>query len=184
MLPAVHLGPADVQVIRRLQRRGIKVYIQPLPRDQRLPPPADLLSRPPPIAVPVPPSVAAYRHAARPRGDSLGTALSDAGKLERVEAKLRVVNERGLHLRAAHALAHLAGSLPQNVQVANGPDFVNAKSLLGLTTLGATYGTMLDVVVTGANAQGAMEQIRSLFAGGFEEGVKDDGGKKRAEDEP
>jgi phosphocarrier protein len=85
---------------------------------------------------------------------------------------LRVVNERGLHLRAAHALAHLAANLQENVQVAHGPDFVNAKSLLGLTTLGATCGTVLDVVVTGPDPAGAMDKLRALFASGFDEGAK------------
>lgn len=169
VLPAVHLGPADLQVIRRLERRGVQVYLQPLPRDPRLPPPADLDGRPALGA----PGVAPYQHAARPRAES---SVPLAGRAQRVEAKLRVVNERGLHLRAAHALAHLAGSLASNVQIANGPDFVNAKSLLGLTTLGATYGTVLDVVVTGPDARKAMDEIRDLFASGFDEGVRNDGG--------
>ncbi|MCK6547693.1 HPr family phosphocarrier protein [Myxococcota bacterium] len=170
VLPAVHLGPSDLQVIRRLQRRGVAVYIQPLPRDPRLPPPAEVGGAPadPPQTTQPPP---ARRSSLLPRPGSVAPA-APAG-VDRVQAKLRVVNERGLHLRAAHALAHLAASLPQNVQVANGPDFVNAKSLLGLTTLGATWGTMLDVVVTGPGARAAMDKITSLFATGFGEGVKE-----------
>jgi D-glucosaminate-specific PTS system IIB component len=171
VLPAVHLGPSDVQVIRRLQRKGVVVYIQPLPRDPRLPPPSELggaASEAPTPSLPTPP---ARRSSLLSRPGSVTSSVPPG--VDRMQAKLRVVNERGLHLRAAHALAHLAGSLPQNVQVANGPDFVNAKSLLGLTTLGATWGTMLDVVVTGSGALEAMEKITSLFASGFGEGVKE-----------
>jgi phosphocarrier protein len=90
---------------------------------------------------------------------------------ETIKATLEVVNERGLHLRAAHVLAQLASKLEADVSVGKGTNLVNAKSLLGLTTLGATCGTKLDVVVTGAGARGAMEAIRDLFATGFYEGA-------------
>jgi phosphotransferase system HPr (HPr) family protein len=156
VVPAVHLGAEDRASIRRLERRGVAVYMQPLPRDEKVR--AQELE-------------ALAGRQATPRGHS--EARQDTPvKLQRVSAKLRVVNERGLHLRAAHALAHLAANLPENVQVANGPDFVNAKSLLGLTTLGATCGTVLEVVVIGPNPEIAMTRIRALFATGFDEGVK------------
>jgi phosphotransferase system HPr (HPr) family protein len=83
---------------------------------------------------------------------------------------LEVVNERGLHLRAAHALAQLASRLPVEVEVGQGADRVNAKSLLGLATLGAGRGTRLEVRVTGPGAAGAMAALRALFADGFGEG--------------
>lgn len=159
VLPAVHLGANDKAIIRRLERRGVSVFLQPLPRDEKtrihdLEPEKAALRAPVAARMPTTPPM------------QTPVTLSFIG------AKLRVINERGLHLRAAHALAHLAANLQENVQVAHGPDFVNAKSLLGLTTLGATCGTVLDVVVTGPDPAGAMDKIRALFKSGFEEGAK------------
>ena len=137
--PSVHLGPDDYDLIRRLERSGVAVYVQPLPNDPKKV--AETASHP---SIPAP---------------------------ETIKDKVEVVNERGLHLRAAHVLAQLASKLEAEVQIGKGSNLVNAKSLLGLTTLGATCGTVLDVVVTGANAGVAMEAIRDLFASGFYEGA-------------
>ncbi|MEO1338263.1 MAG: HPr family phosphocarrier protein [Myxococcota bacterium] len=87
------------------------------------------------------------------------------------EDEFEVVNERGLHLRAAHVLAALCNRLPNDVEVGREGFMVNAKSLLGLTALGAAAGTRLKVVVTGPDAASALDQLRSLFARGFDEGV-------------
>ena len=139
MHPAVYLGPEDFDLIRKLERSGVEVYIQPLPNDSRM------------IAE-------TASHPANPVSET-------------IKEKMQVVNERGLHLRAAHVLAQLASKLEADVQIGKGTNLVNAKSLLGLTTLGATCGTKLDVVVSGPNARAAIESLRDLFASGFYEGA-------------
>ena len=87
------------------------------------------------------------------------------------EAVLEIVNERGLHLRAAHVLAALCNRLPNGVEIGREGYMVNAKSLLGLTALGAAAGTRLTVVVTGEGAAAGLEAVRKLFESGFDEGV-------------
>lgn len=134
--PAVHLGPDDLEILRTLEKKGVDVYIQPLPQDSR---------------------ASATDSPAHPETE--------------LREQMTVVNERGLHLRAAHVLAQLASKLEAEVLVGRGEDLVNAKSLLGLTTLGATCGTELTVVVRGPNAADAMAAVRQLFASGFDEGV-------------
>jgi D-glucosaminate PTS system EIIB component len=179
LLPAVHLGAQDRKVIRDLERRGVEVYVQPLPKDPKLTV-AELERRravAPRAPSPTEPVAQVSFFSADGQRSTAARAIS---RIRRAQARLRVINERGLHLRAAHAFAQLAASLEENVQVANGPDFVNAKSLLGLTTLGATCGTELDVVITGPAPDEAMEQVRALFADGFGEGTQKRG---RAEDE-
>lgn len=81
-----------------------------------------------------------------------------------------VVNERGLHLRAAHILAQRTGTFRSSVEVGWPGQMVNAKSLLGLTTLGAARGSRLELRVEGADADAAFEGVVALFASGFEEG--------------
>jgi phosphotransferase system HPr (HPr) family protein len=140
--PAVHLGPSDLDTIERIQKRGTEVVIQPLPQDK---------------AVVVP----------RRTHDE----VEQKPPVSRAQGRFSVVNTRGLHLRAAHVLAQLAATLPCEVQIGNDGAMVNAKSLLGLTTLGAACGSLLDVVVEGPDAPGALEKIRACFADGFSEGA-------------
>jgi len=143
--PAVFLGDAEYATIDRLQKLGVEVQVQPLPHDKlKILPRRSMKPSEPP--------------AARPQS-------------ARVEQRCQVVNEKGLHLRAAHVLAHLTSSLPAEIRIGTKGNMVNGKSLLGLTTLGATCGTFLDVVVDGEGAEAGLEAIVNLFASGFEEGV-------------
>jgi len=149
--PAVHLGPRDMGQLEKLQARGTQVYLQPLPND----PPLAPFGIPRPVAV------------KRPRRPARRSA-SQGGTRGR---RLQIVNERGLHLRAAHVLAHAAGKMACEVRVGREGRMVNAKSLLGLTTLGATRGSWLDVEVEGKGAAEALDELERLFARGFEEGA-------------
>lgn len=174
VLPAVHLGDEDLAVVRRLKERGVEVYLQPLPRDPRCSPFATPISLAPPSSSG---EYMAMSATPLPRVTDRRTPLP--GTLSAVpppencaRAKLRVVNERGLHLRAAHALVQLASTLTeQEVRVGRHGELVNAKSLLGLTTLGAGCGALVEVIVTGPHAADAMAQIKDLFDNGFDEDV-------------
>lgn len=97
--------------------------------------------------------------------------LRSKGENTSLEAEVEVVNERGLHLRAAHVLSEAVRAMPDDVQIGTRTELVNAKSLLGLTTLGAGFGTWLRVVVTGRTAAETLHCVRRLFASGFYEGV-------------
>ena len=155
--PAVHLGTGDQEMIRQLEASGVQVRIQPLPDDA---PVAAVGSTPPMPA-------SANPFAPPPSGPSSIAADPEDERPDRAQAVLEVVNERGLHLRAAHVLAALANELAAQVRVGWGDEMVNAKSLLGLTTLGAGRGSRLTVVVEGEGAEGALERIRVLFSMGF-----------------
>lgn len=149
--PSVHIGPEDLVVIQRLELSGVDVLVQALPSDKAQRPRVrtpSMISTPPPSTPPTPAQV-------------VGTE----------RRSLRVVNQRGLHLRAAHALAQLATGLECEVTLGLEGEIVNGKSLLGIATLGATCGTMIDVETSGAGALVAMGEIQRLFESGFGEGV-------------
>ncbi|MCC7384451.1 MAG: HPr family phosphocarrier protein [Deltaproteobacteria bacterium] len=141
--PAVHLGEADLAIVDQLIDRGVEVVVQALPSDKAIP---ATRFKPKLSSIPAPPP-------------------------QRVVRVMHVVNSKGLHLRAAHVLAQLAGRLTAEVHVAASHTRVNAKSLLGLTTLGAGCGTRVEVTVEGPGAAEAIEEIDALFASGFDEGV-------------
>jgi len=157
MHPAVYLGPEDLERLQELSKEGVRVYVQPLPHDPALSP----VGIPRPVPVRRPRRTSSSASIPDAGGDTGGTATGEA----------EVVNERGLHLRAAHVLAHFVSAYPGQVRVGRPGQLVNAKSLLGITTLGASRGTHLTIEVEGPDNQAFLEKVRALFASGFDEGV-------------
>lgn len=165
--PAVYLGSGDLEMLRQLESVGVLVRIQALPDDV-------------PIRVDLSPgssgpsSSGSFRAPTPTPAHAEGDEDLDEVGPRRVQTVLEVVNERGLHLRAAHVLAALCNELPTTVKIGRQGEMVNAKSLLGLTTLGAARGSRLTVIVEGERAEEAMERLRRLFELGFHEGVEAD----------
>lgn len=81
-----------------------------------------------------------------------------------------IVNDLGLHARAASKLVQLASKYPVEVQIGRDDMMVNAKSIMGVLMLAASKGTNLQVIATGADAHAAVDAIVELIAGRFGEG--------------
>lgn len=81
-----------------------------------------------------------------------------------------IVNQRGLHARAATKLVQLAGRFPCTVEV-TGPDgqSANAKSVMGVLLLCGSMGTVLNVRAKGERAGEAVQAIGALIADRFGE---------------
>lgn len=86
-----------------------------------------------------------------------------------LEQHFTVDNELGLHLRAAGRFAQTCGKFSANVWIKKDNIEVNAKSIMGILSLGAARGTALTVRVAGGDADQAMHAIASLFASKFHE---------------
>lgn len=84
---------------------------------------------------------------------------------------VKIVNPLGLHARAAAQLVKLAGKFKSSIMLTR-PDegiHANAKSLLSVLTLAASYGTVLDMSAEGADEDDAFREILHLFEIGFGE---------------
>jgi len=149
--PSVYIGPDDMVVILRMEGEGVDVLVQPLPSDK-----AQRARSRSPSMVSVPPSSP--------------PASIMASSIER--RAMKVVNARGLHLRAAHALAQLATGMVCEVTLGLDGEIVNGKSLLGIATLGATCGATIEVEASGPGAASAILELARLFASGFGEGIE------------
>ncbi|MGE0252682.1 MAG: HPr family phosphocarrier protein [Dongiaceae bacterium] len=80
-----------------------------------------------------------------------------------------IVNERGLHARAAAKFVKLAGAFPADMRVtAKGFD-VSALSIMGLLLLAASKGTTITISASGNQAKEALEALCGLIARGFDE---------------
>lgn len=78
---------------------------------------------------------------------------------------IRLVNSDGLHARPAAELVKLASTFPQKVTV-NGTD---AKSLLGIMSLGLTKGAQVDITSADLDGRAAVDALAALAESGFGE---------------
>jgi phosphocarrier protein len=86
-----------------------------------------------------------------------------------VERELELVNELGLHARAAAKFVHLASQFPCQVEVELDGTRVDAKSILGLLLLAAPLGSRFVVRCSGERESEAIESIAQLVAQRFGE---------------
>lgn len=82
-----------------------------------------------------------------------------------------VVNELGLHARAAAQLVRLAGKYKSLITLHRYDTgaFANAKSILSVLALAAPIGTTLRLEVDGADESEAFTAITDIFGNGFGE---------------
>ena len=80
-----------------------------------------------------------------------------------------IVNDLGVHLRAAGALVQLAGRFRSEVWLErHGPGLrVNGKSIMSVLSLAACKGVELDVTAEGEDAEEALAAICGLIERGF-----------------
>ena len=83
--------------------------------------------------------------------------------------QVRVVNQLGLHARAAARFVSLAGTFASQIRVTRGPRTVDGKSILGLLLLAAARGSELVLTVDGSDEAVALEALEALVARGFED---------------
>lgn len=88
-----------------------------------------------------------------------------------VEGRVKVVNQLGLHARAAANLVRVAARFKSKILLSrlDRELIANAKSILSVLTLAAAIDTELAISVEGEDESLALAEIISLFAAGFGE---------------
>ncbi len=80
-----------------------------------------------------------------------------------------VQNQVGLHARPATFFIQKANSFKSSIWVEKEDRRVNAKSLLGVLSLGIVGGTAIRVIADGADEEQAVEELVALVESGFAE---------------
>lgn len=80
-----------------------------------------------------------------------------------------IVNQRGLHARAAARFVREAERFDAAVEVSNGDTTVTGTSIMGLMMLAAGTGSEIRLSASGADADAALEALCELVANGFDE---------------
>ncbi len=107
---------------------------------------------------------------AGPAGDALTHPGAGAAAPEAVRATAVLPNPLGLHARPAAMLARAVGDFDADVRVgAPGAATVDAKSVLGVISLGFAGGQEIEVSATGPQAQQAVDTVIAMVKDGFGE---------------
>lgn len=80
-----------------------------------------------------------------------------------------IVNQRGLHARAAAKFVSTAERYGAVVQVAREGEVVAARSIMGLMMLGAGRGAQIELIAEGWDAREALDALAALVEAGFNE---------------
>ena len=80
-----------------------------------------------------------------------------------------VNNQVGLHARPATFFIQKANEFKSSIWVEKEERRVNAKSLLGVLSLGIVGGTQIDIIADGSDEQEAVDSLVALVESGFAE---------------
>lgn len=82
-----------------------------------------------------------------------------------------IVNERGLHARAASAFVNVASKYQCKIEVEKDGRRVDGRSILGIVSLVGIRGSEIEVTTEGDDAEEALQALQNLIEHGFDEGV-------------
>jgi phosphocarrier protein len=80
-----------------------------------------------------------------------------------------VVNQLGMHARAAAKFVHLAGRFDARVRVARDQREMDGKSIMGILLLAAARGCTITISADGSDEQDAVNALVALVQSGFGE---------------
>ena len=80
-----------------------------------------------------------------------------------------VKNRAGIHARPAAMIVQTAGQYSSQIFFKKDHEEINAKSIMGVITLGAAYNSEITITAEGEDEQNAVEAIARLFENRFEE---------------
>jgi len=91
------------------------------------------------------------------------------GELYMFVKEVMVKNQVGLHARPATFFIQKANEFKSSIWIEKEERRVNAKSLLGILSLGIVGGTNIKVIADGADEKAAVEALVELVDSGFSE---------------
>jgi phosphocarrier protein HPr len=82
-----------------------------------------------------------------------------------------VVNQLGMHARAAARFVHLATRFESQIKVARDSREMDGKSIMGLLLLAAARGSRITITADGADEAEAIAALSALVESGFGEDI-------------
>jgi len=82
---------------------------------------------------------------------------------------VKILNRAGIHARPASMIVQTAQEFDSSIWIEKENVKINAKSIMNILTLGATYQTELTVSAEGEDEEEAVEELARLFDNKFKE---------------
>jgi phosphocarrier protein len=92
-----------------------------------------------------------------------------AGRGQKIEKEITIINRLGLHARPAAMFVRIASRYRSEIWVEKEGEQINGKSIMGLMMLAAGQGSKLMIRCEGPDADKAMEEIEDLINRRFNE---------------
>jgi phosphotransferase system HPr (HPr) family protein len=86
-----------------------------------------------------------------------------------IEARVTIINKRGLHARAAARFATLSSSYTSQISVRHETRQANGKSIMSLMMLAAPLGSTLHLRIEGTDRAALLDALEKLIAARFDE---------------
>ena len=83
--------------------------------------------------------------------------------------EITISNQVGLHARPATFFIQKANEFKSNIWIEKDDRKVNAKSLLGVLSLGIVKGTAIKIIADGSDEKDAVNTLTELIASDFSE---------------
>jgi len=80
-----------------------------------------------------------------------------------------VVNQLGMHARAAARFVHLAARFQAHIRVSRDSREMDGKSIMGILLLAAARGSAITISADGSDERDAVEALATLVQSGFGE---------------
>ena len=85
------------------------------------------------------------------------------------QKEVTIKNRAGIHARPAALLVQKANEFKSEIFMEKDGTKINAKSIMGIITLGAAYNSNLTIVAEGADEEEAVAALAKMFDNRFEE---------------
>ena len=86
-----------------------------------------------------------------------------------IERQVTILNHAGIHARPASLIVQTANQFESQVYLDKDGTRINAKSIMGIITLGAAYKSELTLSADGPDEAEVIDAISHLFDSRFEE---------------
>jgi len=86
-----------------------------------------------------------------------------------IKHKIKIINELGLHARAASRLVQTAQQFSSHIHLTNGSVEANGKNIMSVLLLAASQGSVIDLRIEGKDESDALEALTGLINDRFGE---------------
>ncbi len=80
-----------------------------------------------------------------------------------VKRKIKITNPAGLHARPASVFVRTANKYESDIVVKKDGESVNGKSIMGLLMLAASEGSVIEIEISGPDAEQAMKELETFL---------------------